>query len=118
MLDNIVFYNLDKAIRLYRQYAHQRLIENGFDITIDQWLVLKALNDNPDYSQQQIAEVTFKDYASLTRMIELLVKKNYLLRSMHQTDRRRFNLELTRQALQILKTMQPVIDQNRKQALK
>ena len=33
MLDNIVFYNLDKAIRLYRQYAHQKLIENGFDIS-------------------------------------------------------------------------------------
>ena len=117
-LNEILFYSLDKSIRSYRQFAHQKLSVQGFDITIDQWLVLKSLHENPGCSQQQIAEITFKDYASLTRIIELLVKKNYLERAMHLQDRRRFTLTLTPQALELLKAMQPVIINNRKQALK
>ncbi|RFZ90436.1 MarR family transcriptional regulator [Mucilaginibacter conchicola] len=116
-LNEIVFYSLDKAIRTYRQYAHQQLTAQGFDVTVDQWLVLKALNDNPDMPQQQIAEMTFKDYASLTRMIELLVKKQYLSRTIHPQDRRRFTLTLTQNAHEVLNRMQKVIVANRKHAL-
>ena len=116
-LNEIVFYSLDKAIRTYRQYAHQQLSAHGFDVTIDQWLVLKSLRENPDCPQQQIAEMTFKDYASLTRIIELLVKKGYLHRNRHPQDKRRFNLTLTNQADAVLKAMQPVIVNNRKKAL-
>ncbi|MBK0380630.1 MarR family winged helix-turn-helix transcriptional regulator [Mucilaginibacter segetis] len=116
-LNEIVFYSLDKAIRSYRQFAHQQLSAHGFDVTVDQWLVLRSIGENPDYSQHQIAEMTFKDYASLTRIIELLVKKKYLERTMHQHDRRRFNLTLTDSAHQVLKAMQPVIENNRKHAL-
>lgn len=117
-LNDIIFYHLDKAIRLYKQYAHQQLAANNFDLTVDQWLVLKALDQNPDSSQQEIAEMTFKDYASLTRIIELLVQKKYLERAMHKEDRRRFRLTLTPYAHQVLKRMQPVIENNRSVALK
>ena len=116
-LNEIVFYSLDKAIRMYRQYAHQQLSAHGFDVTIDQWLILKSLNENPDCPQQQIAGMTFKDYASLTRIIELLVKKGYLERAPHPQDRRRFTLTLTDNAHQVLKAMQTVIVSNRKHAL-
>lgn len=117
-LNDIIFYHLDKAIRLYKQYAHQQLVANNFDLTVDQWLILKALDQNPDSSQQEIAEMTFKDYASLTRIIELLVQKKYLERAMHKEDRRRFRLTLTSYAHQVLKRMQPVIENNRATALK
>lgn len=116
-MNEIVFYSLDKAIRTYRQYAHQQLSAHGFDVTIDQWLILKSINKNPDLPQQQIAEITFKDYASLTRIIELLVKKGYLQRAMHMHDRRRFTLTLADKAHNVLKAMQTVIVSNRKQAL-
>jgi len=79
---------------------------------------LKAVSDNPAWTQQQIAEITFKDYASVTRIIDLLVKKRYLSRIIHEQDRRRFNLTPTESAAKILIAMQPVIESNRKVALK
>jgi len=117
-LNNILFYSLEKAIKSYRQFAQRSLVQNGFDVTIDQWLVLKAVSDNPAWTQQQIAEITFKDYASVTRIIDLLVKKRYLSRIIHEQDRRRFNLTPTESAAKILIAMQPVIESNRKVALK
>ena len=55
-LKDITFYNMDKAIRIYRNYAQKRLRDHGFRITVDQWLVIKAILENPDITQQEIGE--------------------------------------------------------------
>ena len=116
-LNDIVFYTIDKSIKSYKQFAQKRLKDAGFDLTVDPWLVLKAIEENNQVSEQQIAERVFKEVASITRIIELLVKKGYLERYFHSTDRRRFELKLTGEALQVLKKMQPYIESNRNMAL-
>ncbi len=117
-LDEIFFYTLEKSIKTYRQFAQQQITKAGFDITIDQWLVLKTIRDNTEYSQHQIAEKVFKDFASVTRIIELLVKKGFLNRQFHANDRRRFELTITELGKEINENIYPIIIQNRKQALK
>jgi MarR family transcriptional regulator, transcriptional regulator for hemolysin len=117
-LDQVLFFTLEKSIKTYRQFAQRQIDEAGIDITIDQWLVLKSIQDWPDISQHRIAENVFKDYASVTRMIELLVKKEYLTRTFHSTDRRRFNLIITKKGNSVLDRLIPIITANRKQALK
>ncbi len=117
-LEQIIFYTLEKSIKRYRQFAQKQINQAGLDITIDQWLILKTIEASPDLSQHQIAERVFKDYASVTRMIELLVKKKYLARKFHAADRRRFELVVTKTGLTILNDCVPVIQANRKQALK
>ncbi len=117
-LDDIFFYTLEKSIKTYRQFAQRAILKQGFELTIDQWLVLKAIMDNPEWNQQEIAEAAFKDFASVTRIIELLVKKEFLNRVIHPADRRRFLLTPTPKAVQHLKSMQPVTERNRKTALR
>jgi MarR family transcriptional regulator, transcriptional regulator for hemolysin len=117
-IDQVLFFTLEKSIKTYRQFAQRQIDEAGIDITIDQWLVLKSIQDWPDISQHRIAESVFKDYASVTRMIELLVKKEYLTRTFHSTDRRRFNLIITKKGNSVLDRLIPIITANRKQALK
>jgi MarR family transcriptional regulator, transcriptional regulator for hemolysin len=117
-LDQVLFFTLEKSIKTYRQFAQRQIDKAGIDITIDQWLVLKSIQDWPDISQHQIAENVFKDFASVTRMIELLVKKEYLQKELHKTDRRRFNLVITKKGQAVIQKVIPVITANRKQALK
>jgi DNA-binding MarR family transcriptional regulator len=117
-LDQVLFFTIEKSIKTYRQFAQRQIDKAGIDITIDQWLVLKSIQDWPDISQHQIAENVFKDFASVTRMIELLVKKEYLQREFHKTDRRRFNLVITKKGQAVIQKVIPVITANRKQALK
>ncbi|QKJ31225.1 MarR family transcriptional regulator [Mucilaginibacter mali] len=116
-LNDILFYTLEKAIKTYRQFAQKNITKAGFDITIDQWLVLKTLQQQPGIAQQEIAAMVFKDFASVTRIIELLVTKGYLNRSAHATDKRRSNLTLTDKGNTIIKDIQPLIMSNRKRAL-
>ncbi|MCX8533133.1 MarR family winged helix-turn-helix transcriptional regulator [Chryseobacterium luquanense] len=116
-LDSIIFYNIDKAIRAYRNYAQRQLKINGFTITIDQWLIIKAILENPEITQNEIGNLVFKDNASVTRIIELLVKSEYVIRTVHSTDRRKTNLEVTALGIKIIKDVQKIVEQNRAIAL-
>jgi DNA-binding MarR family transcriptional regulator len=118
-LDKTIFYTIDKSIKTYRQFAAKNIKQalGTSDITIDQWLVLKTVKDNPDLPQKEIADKVFKDYASITRIIEILVKKDYITRTFHPSDRRRFRLRLTDLGELTYASLEPIIQQNRQIAL-
>lgn len=116
-LSSTIFFQLDRAIKSYRQYAQKRLNEKGFSITIDQWLVLKTIADHADLSQNEIAEFIFKDKASVTRIIDLLVAKKYLVREVSATNRRRMKLTITKAGYGIMDAIIPTIRGNRRNAL-
>jgi DNA-binding MarR family transcriptional regulator len=116
-LNSIIFYNIDKAIRSYRNYAQRQLKANGFNITIDQWLIIKAILENPGITQNEIGDLVFKDNASVTRMIELLVKSKYIIRNTNPDDRRKTNLEVTESGKEIIQKVQHLVEENRKIAL-
>jgi MarR family transcriptional regulator for hemolysin len=117
-LEEVLFYTLEKSIKVYRKFAQSQILKNGYDITIDQWLVLKTLQENKHLSQNQISELVFKDFASTTRIIELLVQKQYINRKINSTDRRKFELEITEKGEKIIEAIYPIVVENRKQALK
>lgn len=110
-------YSIEKAIKEYRKLAQKNISEVVKDITVDQCLILIILNGNKDIAQNELASLVFKDNASITRMVELMVKKEYLSRTIHPEDRRKFNLEITSKGVKTLELIQPVIQKNRKTAL-
>lgn len=117
-LASTLFYSLDKAIKTYRQFAQNNINRAGIDITIDQWLVLKTLQDNPDIPLQQVSRDVFKDFASITRIIQLLEAKGYVARLLHPEDGRRSAFSLTRRGKATVRSLQPVIARNRASAIK
>ena len=113
-----IFYSIEKAIKSYRQYAQKRIAAQLPGITVDQLLILSLLEMNPDLVQKDLAQWLFKDHASITRMIELLVKNEYLTRAVNPQDRRKFNLSISPKGQDTLTQLKPVILHNRQQALK
>lgn len=117
-LNSIIFYNIDKAIRAYRNYAQRQLKAHGYTITIDQWLIIKAILENPGITQNEIGDLVFKDNASVTRIIDLMVKSEYIIRKVHPEDRRKTQLEVTDSGVKVIKEVQNIVEKNRKIALK
>ena len=116
-LENVLFYIMERTIKSYRQFAQRNINEVNKGITIDQWLILKTISDNQNISQREIAKNVFKDHASITRMIDLLVKKGFLERSPYPEDRRRFGLDLTALGERTQQDLMPIILRNRGIAL-
>lgn len=112
-----VFHIIERTIKQYRKFAQKNISLVVNDITIDQAMVLAFLEKHPDLSQKEIASLVFKDNASMTRMINLMVTKKYLNRSINPKNRRRFNLEITTKGKQVLENLGPIVNDNRNKAL-
>jgi DNA-binding MarR family transcriptional regulator len=112
-----VLYTIEQAIKEYRKIAQKNISKVVKDITVDQCLVLIILNTDATLSQKEIADLIFKDNASVTRIIELMVTKEYLNRTIHQEDRRKFKLEITDKGKKSIELLTPAIQQNRATAL-
>lgn len=112
-----VLYTIEHAIKEYRKLCQKNISKVVKDITIDQCLVLIILDKEDKISQNVLANLLFKDNASVTRMIELMVKKEYLLRTINIQDRRKFNLEITEKGKKTLKLITPMVHINRQTAL-
>ena len=100
---------LDRTARRVKQYAQQKFKEYRFNVTVDQWLVLKHLYENGEMKQNALAGILFKDNPTITRIIDLLCQKNLTVRKPHPSDRRSFLIGLTRQGVAEVEQMRPRI---------
>ena len=116
-LQDVVFYSIESASKAYRRFAQARLNASGIDITIDQWLVLKTIHESPDVTLHQVGTSIFKDFASVTRIVQLLERKGLLRRKPHPNDGRRSELVLTSAGESVIRTVEPIAQANRRHAL-
>lgn len=112
-----VLYTIEETIKAYRKLSQQNISKIVPDITIDQALILLIL-ENSDKTQTEVADFVFKDYASMTRIIKLMVDKSYLIKTVDKQDKRKAKLEITDKGKITLKKLKPMIKKNRDVALK
>jgi DNA-binding MarR family transcriptional regulator len=107
---------LDRTARRVKQYAQRKFKLGEFDVTVDQWLVLKNLSENGLMSQTELATLVFKDHPTLTRIIDILSNKGYVERIPHPLDRRSFQIHLTSQGTNKVEDLKPKIASIREKA--
>ena len=93
-LEDVLFYLLEKTNKVIRRYSQVCFAEAGIDLTVDQWLVLKKISDSERITQIELANAVFKDRASITRILELLLEKD-MIRKESAEDKRAYELTLT-----------------------
>jgi DNA-binding MarR family transcriptional regulator len=106
-LYNSYSFLLDRTAKRVKQYAQQRFKELGFNVTVDQWIVLKHLHEHDEMKQNELAELLFKDNPTLTRIIDLLCDKGLTVRNIHPQDRRSFVVSLTKEGVKKVQQMSP-----------
>lgn len=114
-LNNVVNFLLEQTVRQVRAYAqrHLDLLETG--ITIDQWVLLKIVDERKQISQVELAQVAHKDTASITRILDLLQKKKLIQRIDDEYDRRKYMISLTAEGQAFVLRNIPIVDQLRNQ---
>lgn len=76
---------------------HQKLSLKfrDYDITPEQWVVLKELSNEDKISQNEISLRVGKDKNNIKALIDKLEKKEYLIRQQDTNDKRAFLITLT-----------------------
>jgi len=111
-----VLYSIEKAIKAYRKLCQNNITTVVPDITVDQALILMILEKN-DKSQSEIGDLVFKDYASITRIVQLMINKNYLQKMTDENDKRKAKLKITDKGQDTIQKLKPIIRINRETAL-
>lgn len=85
----------------------------GLNITPEQWVILDLLNTKNGQSQSALAELSFKDAPSISRIIDTLVKKKYAKRKASSEDRRKFEIFLSPEGRIAIEKTTPIVSELR-----
>ena len=111
-----VLYSIEETIKAYRKLSQHNISSVVPNITVDQALILIII-EREDKTESEIADSVFKDYASMTRIVKLMIDKNYLTKKIDDTDKRKTNLKITKYGKEIIEKLDPLIKKNREIAL-
>ncbi|WP_246202519.1 MarR family winged helix-turn-helix transcriptional regulator [Virgibacillus doumboii] len=107
--------SMDKAIRsasvrlskkISRIINHQL---KKFNITTEQWSVLRTLHDSGRITQKTLSERSDKDQATLTKILDLLEKHGYTDRVRNPEDRRSFLVQITEKGFNLVEEVGPFL---------
>lgn len=115
-LTDIYFYWLDRATKSYKLHTNKVFKSLGVELTDDQWIALKRIDEEPNINQRTLSIEIHKDPASVTRILDNLVNKKLILRNMGD-DRRTFNLTVTPKGTEIIKKVLPEAAKAREKGL-
>ncbi|MCY8485605.1 MarR family transcriptional regulator [Bacillus atrophaeus] len=100
--EELIGYNIKTSRRIIRFLAFH-LKEEG--ITPEQWTVLKRVGESRSISQKELSARADKDQATLTKILDLLEKKNFIRREANPRDWRSFLVVLTEAGEELKQTL-------------
>ncbi len=115
--EETIFYSIESTIKTYRKFAQLEIRKVNSKITLDQSMLLKKLIEQPDITQMDLAKLIFKDFASVTRMIDLLVKNGFITREVNPNNRRRNTIKVTKETILMMDKITEIVKYNREIAL-
>lgn len=107
---------LDRTTRLMKAHFQRTFKDAGVDITPEQWVLLDRLHQSGAVSQTDLANGTFKDAPTVSRIIDKLAQKGMAARNRFPNDRRRYQVDLTEKGKKIHDLLSPLVKDLRVQA--
>ncbi|MFH5779177.1 MarR family winged helix-turn-helix transcriptional regulator [Heyndrickxia oleronia] len=81
-----------------------------YQITSEQWSVLRTLKESDHISQKELSEKADKDQATLTKILDLLEKNDFVKRVANPKDRRSFLITITEKGTGLAEELYPYIE--------
>lgn len=94
-----------------RQFMQKKFRANDIDLTYEMHQIMACLWRSDGLSQQELANRTLKEKASMTFLIDNLSKRELVTRKEHPTDRRSKLIHLTPKGIQMGQMVKPWVDE-------
>ncbi|MDV5171592.1 MarR family winged helix-turn-helix transcriptional regulator [Photobacterium rosenbergii] len=86
------------ASRLFNRLLTQRFKQAGIDMTAEQWGVIVVLSGSEALTQSQICELLYLEKSSVSRSVDGLERRGWIVRKRAPHDSRSKLVELTEQS--------------------
>lgn len=88
-----------------------------YDVTPEQWVILKRLWQQEGITPKYIAELTFKDQPTVVRILEKLEKKGFIFREINSEDSRSYLIYLTASGRELKNILLPLAEEKQNEVL-
>lgn len=108
-LDNSITPWLGKTVKSFEYLLQESFRVKGFDLSKEQMVVLKKLDENNGLNQNELAYLTLRNKSSLTRLLSKMERKGYILRKQSTVDKRVNNVFLTALGKKLFLEAKPIV---------
>ena len=116
IFDGSLGFLLNRGTQSLHRHLNRNFHENDLDITYEQWSILVYLYHRDGRSQNDIAEQTFRDKVSVTKIIDNLEKRDLVCRSPDNKDRRINRVFLTKDGKKVVPELRSIAHKTLKEA--
>ena len=92
---SVIMFQIELTSKKAKKFSQKEFDERKLEINIDQWVLLKIVEQYEGASQKELAEKSYRDAASITRSLDLLGKKGMITRESIPSNRRQYSICLT-----------------------
>lgn len=103
-------YLLERTTRVVKLRFHKLFKERGIELTPEQWVIMDSLYQRNDQPQRDLAESSFKDAPSISRILDTLDKKGWIQRTPSSRDRRIYLIHQTPAGRSIVEELHPHVE--------
>ncbi|GAB5476246.1 MAG: hypothetical protein Mars2KO_43450 [Maribacter sp.] len=96
-------------MKLVDYHMNEAFDNAGLDLTKEQMVVLKKLDEQDGLNQNELAYLTYRNKSSLTRLLAKMESKKYIQRRQGKTDKRVNQVFLTEVGKGVYQKTRPVI---------
>ncbi len=100
---------MDRTLKLIRQNYLQAFRDQQADITTEQWVLLNRLAEGDGISQTDLANDSFKNAPTVSRIITLLAKKKLIRKQQSSDDRRQYLIFLSEEGRELHDRVLPAV---------
>jgi DNA-binding MarR family transcriptional regulator len=118
VIDSSIAYLVGRTSRSIMKRLTNKFSAAGFDVSYEQWSILVHLYRRDGQTQQELANIAVKDKAAITRLLNVLEKKNMVLRIPDRTDKRSKLVYLTHKAKEFKTDLIDIVEDLLKEAEK
>ncbi|KAA3608766.1 MAG: MarR family transcriptional regulator [Calditrichaeota bacterium] len=116
--DESVGFLINRVAKQFKRKLDSAFKKNGYTLTPEHWAVLNRLWEKDGLSQTEIADLTFKDKANITRILDVMEKNSLVKRQKHELDRRSFKIFLDSKGKEYKSQLVPFAHEINQKALK
>ena len=111
VIDSSIAYLVGRTSRSIIKRLTKKFSDAGFDVSYEQWSILVHLYRKDGQTQQELSNIAVKDKAAITRLLNVLEKKNIVLRIPDRNDKRSKLVYLTHKAKEFKPHLIAVVDE-------
>jgi len=101
---------IDKTIKQIKANYLKTFKQLNVNITTEQWMIIDCLAEKNTQTQTELAENSFKNKPTVSRILNLLERKKMIERTPVKSDMRKFHIQLTEFGQQTHQKLLPEVE--------